>query len=162
MKYPFLSLSALTLLCRSGDAIHSDTVESGNSWTCDASRGIDISFTPAPEHHQILVSFPTIYMGVMPPAHGYPGGESNVGCSATVGFVDFASQRRFAIANVTWRADNGLDLPKGADLYRLNAQVEYRIERSMGTTPIKYPIIKDLSLATMVSRLGFPRSKTIV
>ncbi|KAK7959902.1 uncharacterized protein PG986_004756 [Apiospora aurea] len=150
MKHQSLpTLSALLPLLRPATAIHANSVES-DSWSCDASRGIDISFTPAPEHHQILVSFPTIALTVQPPAHGYPGGASNVGCSALVGFVDFAPQRRFAVANATWRADNGVDLPADAELYRLTAKVEYRIERDMGTFPRKYPIVKDLSSAVLL------------
>ncbi|KAK7993228.1 hypothetical protein PG989_006609 [Apiospora arundinis] len=147
---PFSSLTLLLVALRPTDAIHANSVETTDSWSCDASRGIDVNFTPAPEHHQLLVRFPTIALTVMPPAHGNPGGYSDVGCSATVGFLDFSSQRRFAIANVTWRADNGIGLAKGQELYRLDAKVEYRIERFTGTYPIKYPIVKDLSTATML------------
>ncbi|KAK6858898.1 hypothetical protein PG995_004751 [Apiospora arundinis] len=147
---PFSSLTLLLVALRPTDAIHANSVETTDSWSCDASRGIDVNFTPAPEHRQLLVRFPTIALTVMPPAHGNPGGYSNVGCSATVGFVDFSSQRRFAIANVTWRADGGISLAKGEVLYTLDAKVEYRIERFTGTYPIKYPIVKDLSTATML------------
>ncbi|KAK7964442.1 hypothetical protein PG988_011416 [Apiospora saccharicola] len=149
MKYSLIALSALMLL-QPAAAIHANSVETRDSWSCDASRGIDISFTPAPEHRQLLVRFPTIALSVVPPAHGNPDGYSNVGCSPTVGFLDFANQRRFAIANVTWRADNGVNLTRGQELYRLTAKVEYMIERWMGTTPVKYPIVKDLSSAVML------------
>ncbi|KAI2619888.1 hypothetical protein GGR54DRAFT_601732 [Hypoxylon sp. NC1633] len=129
------------------NAIHSVSVVSETPYDCDAVRGVDVYFTPNDDG--IHANFPTVHLSVMPPAHGYPGGYSQVGCGATVEFEDFPGGVRFSIANVTWNVQN-LSLTKGDNLYSLRSKVDLIIEHLTNYSPIKYPLVKDKSSATLI------------
>lgn len=67
--------------------------------------------------------------------------------------ADFGSgykQARFAIANVTWSNSN-LTLAKGDNFKTLNTKVDLKIEVSNKTSPVQYPIGKDLYESNLVS-----------
>lgn len=142
MRYILLLLTASV-----ADAVHSVSVVSTNAYTCNAVSGIDIAFSPDKE--KITASFPPIKLTVESPAHGYPGGNSTVGCGGTVEFEDWAGGVRFAISDVTWHTGK-LNLTKNNLLHSLRAKVEMAVEHETNTYPLHYPMIKDYSSATLV------------
>ncbi|KAI0459093.1 hypothetical protein F5B21DRAFT_511551 [Xylaria acuta] len=129
------------------DAIHSVSVVSTNAYTCNAVSGIDIAF--APDEKSITASFPPIALTVAPPAHGYPGGNSSVGCGGTVEFEDWPGGVRFAISDVTWHTGK-LNLTKNNLLHSLTAKVDLAVEHETNTYPLHYPIVKNYASATLL------------
>ncbi|KAI0532144.1 hypothetical protein GGR58DRAFT_517952 [Xylaria digitata] len=103
------------------DAIHSVSVVSSNAYTCNAVSGVDIAF--ASDEKSITTSFPPIALTVEAPAHGYLGGNSSIGCGATVEFEDWPSGVRFAILGVAWHTGK-LNLTKNNLLHSLRAKVD--------------------------------------
>ncbi|XXG95049.1 Putative flavin carrier protein 3 [Hypoxylon texense] len=140
-------LLSTTALYSVASAIHAVSVVSNTPYDCDAVRGVDIYF--APDENTIHANFPTVALTVIPPAHGFPNGDSSAVCDATVDFEDFLPSRRLAIANVTWSTGN-LNLSKTEVLSSLRSKVKLNIEHQTNYYPIKYPIVKDLSSATLV------------
>ncbi|KAI1148924.1 hypothetical protein F4825DRAFT_453976 [Nemania diffusa] len=137
---PILAASAV-------DAIHSVSVLSTSPYTCNAVSGVDIAF--APDEKSITASFPPIKLTVAPPAHGYPGGNSSVGCGATVEFEDWPTGVRFAVSDVTWHTGL-LNLTKQNLLHSLNAKVDFAVEHETNTYPLHYPIVKNYASATLL------------
>ncbi|KAI0199816.1 hypothetical protein F4808DRAFT_461471 [Astrocystis sublimbata] len=146
-------MRSLPILAAAGsvvEAVHPRTIVSENAYTCNPSNGIDISFTDSGrEGSKIIADFPTIRMAVIGPAHGFPGGDSHVGCGGTVEWEDWAPYVRFAIANVTWRA-NDLNLTDKADFFSLSARVDMDVVHMENTTPVRYPLTSDKSSAAML------------
>ncbi|KAI8631279.1 hypothetical protein F5Y19DRAFT_25635 [Xylariaceae sp. FL1651] len=128
-------------------AIHSVSVLSTSPYTCNAVSGIDIAF--ADDENSITASFPPIALTVEPPAHGYPGGNSSVGCGGTVQFEDWPTGVRFAISDVTWHTGN-LNLTAENTLNSLTAKVDFEVEHLTNYYPLHYPLIKDYSSATLL------------
>ncbi|RWA11322.1 hypothetical protein EKO27_g3776 [Xylaria grammica] len=142
MRYIFLVLVASV-----ADAIHSVSVVSLNAYDCNAVSGVDVAF--ASDEKSITASFPLISLTVAPPAHGYPGGNSSVGCGATVEFEDWPTGVRFAISNVTWHT-GALNLTKSNLLHSLRAKVDLVVEHETNTYPLHYPIVKNYASATLL------------
>ncbi|KAI0419465.1 hypothetical protein F5X98DRAFT_384737 [Xylaria grammica] len=142
MRYIFLALVASV-----ADATHSVSVVSLNAYDCNAVSGVDVAF--ASDEKSITASFPLISLTVAPPAHGYPGGNSSVGCGATVEFEDWPTGVRFAISNVTWHT-GALNLTKSNLLHSLRAKVDLVVEHETNTYPLHYPIVKNYASATLV------------
>ncbi|KAI1118335.1 hypothetical protein F5Y14DRAFT_447208 [Nemania sp. NC0429] len=130
------------------DAIHSVSVVSQSPYTCNAVSGVDIAFGAGDK--SITASFPPIALTVAPPAHGYPGGNSSVGCGATVEFEDWPTGVRFAISDVTWHAVD-LNLTKKNLLHSLRAKVDFAVEHTTNTYPLHYPIVKNYASATLLN-----------
>ncbi|KAI1174373.1 hypothetical protein F4777DRAFT_554307 [Nemania sp. FL0916] len=130
------------------EAIHSVSVVSSNAYTCNPVSGIDIAFGPGDQ--SISANFPPIALAVEFPAHGYPGGNSSVGCGGTVEFEDFPSGVRFAISDITWRTGK-LNLTKNNLFYSLTAKVDFAVEHNTNTYPIHYPVVKDYASATLLN-----------
>ncbi|KAI0379208.1 hypothetical protein F5Y04DRAFT_290421 [Hypomontagnella monticulosa] len=144
----FLLVAAL--LC-TAIAVIPVSVFSTTPYTCNAIDGVDISFAPSEEslHPSIHANFPTIRMQETVPAHGNPGGDGTVGCTAAVEFTDFLTNVRFAISNVTWR--NGhLNVTKNANFYSLKSKVEFSVKRLQNYYPLKCPLVKDFSSAVLL------------
>lgn len=124
---------------------------SNTPYDCDAVRGVDIYFSP--DENTIHVNYPTVELTVIPPAHGYPSDGSIAVCGATVDFEDFSPARRFAVQNVTW-STGYLNLSKNEVLNSLSAKLVLSVEHMENWTSDKYPkypVVKDLSSATLVS-----------
>ncbi|KAI0966242.1 hypothetical protein F4678DRAFT_304810 [Xylaria arbuscula] len=128
-------------------AIHSVSVASTNAYTCNAVSGVDIAF--ASDENSITASFPPIELTVAVPAHGNPGGNSSVGCGATVEFEDWPSGVCFAISDVTWHTGK-LNLTEDNLLHSLTAKVDFAVEHETNTYPLHYPIINDYASATLL------------
>ncbi|KAI2620739.1 hypothetical protein GGS26DRAFT_594837 [Hypomontagnella submonticulosa] len=137
----------IAALLSAANAIIPVSVLSRTPYDCGAVGGVDISF--APGENSIHANFPTIKMVETVPAHGYPGGDGIVGCTAVVEFADFATSVRFAISNVTWHAGN-LNVTKNADFYSLKSKVEFSVERLQNYYPLKCPLVKDYSSAVLL------------
>jgi len=130
------------------EAIISKSVVATNPWACDALTGVKIDFSK--DHQSVTASFPTAELWVNPPAHGYPGGNSTVGCGATVEYAEwFESYAHFAIKDVTWRIDD-LNLTGKNLLDRLDAKVDFIVESVDEKTWIN-PVVNYITTATMVS-----------
>ncbi|KAI1758206.1 hypothetical protein F4782DRAFT_477034 [Xylaria castorea] len=142
MRHVHLLLAASVV-----DAIHSVSVVSTSAYTCNAVSGVDIAF--APDEKSITASFPPIALTVESPAHGYPGGNSTVGCGGTVEFEDWPSGVRFAISDVTWHTGK-LNLTTNNLLHSLWAKVELAVEHETNTYPLHYPIVKNYASATLL------------
>ncbi|KAI0100279.1 hypothetical protein GGR51DRAFT_358745 [Nemania sp. FL0031] len=138
----------LPILAASGaDAIHAVSVKSTSPYTCNAVSGVDIAF--ASDSNSITANFPPISLAVEYPAHGNPGGNSSVACGGTVEFEDWPTGVQFAISDVTWHTGK-LNLAKNNQLRSLTAKVNLEIEHETNTYPIKYPVVKDYSSATLL------------
>lgn len=142
------TLLPIAALSRVANAIHAVSVVSRTPYDCDAVRGVDVYF--APDENTIHANFPTVALSVIPPAHGFPNGDSVALCDATVDFEDFLPGRRFAISNVTWSTGH-LNLSGTEVLNSLSSKVKLSVEHQTHYYPVRYPIVKDLSLATLVS-----------
>ncbi|KAI0975962.1 hypothetical protein F4678DRAFT_419192 [Xylaria arbuscula] len=144
-----MKTSLLTVLSGASSvsaAINAAAVRSQTPYSCNAVGGTDVTF--ADDLSVLHAKFPDLYLYVDTPSHGFPPSYSIMDCQTTVEFSepDFGSgysQARFAIANVTWSTNN-LTLAKGDNLNTLTAKVDLKIEVSNETSPVHYPIGKDL------------------
>ena len=152
LKVDVDSLLLIAALSSVAAAVYPISVVSHSPVDCDVMNGLDISF--APDINSIRAWYPKTELLETPPAHGDPGGDGFLGCSATVEFDGFPSLARFAIANVTWHNDH-LNLPKNTRLSTLRSRVELSIEHLQNYSPVRCPLIKDLSRATLVSQQLF-------
>ncbi|KAI1804249.1 hypothetical protein F4811DRAFT_571427 [Daldinia bambusicola] len=128
-------------------AVYPISVVSHTPVDCDVMNGIDISFSR--DINSIHAWYPKTEFIETPPAHGDPGGDGFLGCSATVQFDGFPSLARFAIANVTWNNDH-LAIPKNTTFTTLGSKVELSIEHLQNYSPVRCPLVKDLSKATLI------------
>lgn len=145
MRYTLATLAALS--ATSVRAIHPVSVLSSSPYTCNAVSGVDIDF--ATDEQSILARFPPIALSVEPPAHGNPGGDSAVGCGATVQFEDFPTAVRFRIADVTWRTGK-LNLTTDNTLDSLRARVDLIVVHQPDPEPVINPVVKNYASANLV------------
>ncbi|KAI1505579.1 hypothetical protein F5X99DRAFT_368515 [Biscogniauxia marginata] len=142
-----ISLFTFAALSRTASAVHAAAVRSNTPYDCNAVSGVDVSFSA--DEKIIHANFPTIDLTVKPPAHGFPGGDSNVVCDATVEFEDWPTQVRFAVANVTWHA-NELNLAENDNFYSLAAKFDLSVQHLRNYSPIQYPLIFDYASSTLL------------
>ncbi|KAI0869841.1 hypothetical protein GGS24DRAFT_477487 [Hypoxylon argillaceum] len=133
--------------------INAAAVRSQTPSSCNAVGGIGVNFEQ--DMSVMHAKFPDLHLYVDTPSHGLPPSYSIMQCISTVEFTeaDFGSgykQARFAIANVTWSNSN-LTLAKGDNFKTLNTKVDLKIEVSNKTSPVQYPIGKDLYESSLVS-----------
>ncbi|KAI0109824.1 hypothetical protein F4814DRAFT_461066 [Daldinia grandis] len=140
------TLFLIAVLSRVANAVYPISVVSHSPVDCDVMNGIDISF--ASDINSIHAWYPKTELIKTPPAHGDPGGDGFLGCSATVAFDGFPSLARFAITNVTWHNDH-LSLPKNTSFSTLRSKVDLKIEHLQNYSPVRCPLVKDLSTATL-------------
>ncbi len=134
-------------------AINAAAVRSQTPYSCNAVGGVSVTFE---EDMSVMhAKFPDLHLYVDTPSHGFPPSYSIMYCLTTVEFSepDFGAgnrQTRFAIANVTW-SNNNLTLDKGDNFNNLRGKVDLNIEVSNETSPVHYPIGKDLYSSNLVS-----------
>ncbi|KAI1172052.1 hypothetical protein F4777DRAFT_23750 [Nemania sp. FL0916] len=134
-------------------AINAAAVRSQTPYSCNAVGGVRVTF--ADDVSVMHASFPDLNLYVDTPSHGFPPSYSIMDCQASVEFSepDFGAgnrQTRFAITNVTW-SNNNLTLAKGDNFNQLRAKVDLNIEVSNETSPVHYPIGKDLYTGNLVN-----------
>lgn len=140
-------------------AINAAAVRSQIPYACNAVGGVRAAF--ADDMSVMHTEFPDLYLYVDTPSHGFPPSYSIMHCLATVEYKesDFGAgnrQARFAISDVTW-SNNNLTLEKGDNFRTLRGKVDLNIEVSNQTSPVHYPIGKDLYSSNLVSpRKGCP------
>lgn len=134
-------------------AINAAAVRSQTPYSCSAVGGVRVAFTD--DMSVMHTEFPDLYLNVDTPSHGFPPSYSLMYCLATVEYTeaDFGAgnrQIRFAISDVTW-TNNNLTLEKGDNFRTLRGKIDLNIEVSNKTSPVHYPIGKDLYSSNLVN-----------
>ncbi|TGJ87454.1 hypothetical protein E0Z10_g1283 [Xylaria hypoxylon] len=148
-----LLLTALSGVSGVSAVVNAVAVRSKTPYSCNAVGGVGVTFE---EDMSVMHSkFPDLYLYVDTPSHGLPRSYSIMYCLTTVEFTeaDFGSgshQTRFAISSVTW-SNNNLTLEKGDNFKTLRAKIDLDIEVSNETSPVHYPIGKDLYSSNLVN-----------
>ncbi|KAI0397163.1 hypothetical protein F5Y17DRAFT_12945 [Xylariaceae sp. FL0594] len=139
--YPIITFASVA------EAIIAKSVVSTDPWACDALTGVKLGFSE--DYDSVTASFPVAELYVQPPAHGYPGGNSSVGCGVTVEYAQWPySNAHFAIKDVTWRIDD-LHLSGHSLLDSLEAKVDFIVE-VLDEKPWKNPVVNYITTATML------------
>ncbi|KAI0160289.1 hypothetical protein GGR57DRAFT_414855 [Xylariaceae sp. FL1272] len=153
-----LLFAALVAVAKVGADVNARAVRSSTPYSCNAVGGVSVTFED--DMSFMYASLRDLYLYVDTPSHGLPPSYSIMSCMAEVEFVesDFGSgtsQARFAIANVTW-SNNNLTLEKGDNFNQLNTKVDLNIEVSNATSPVQYPIGKDLYSGNLIDLKSNP------